>query len=52
MEYQEFSGKSLEYTISDAAKTFGVNPENLEYEIINMGSAGSLIANLLLLRPG
>ena len=42
MEYQEFSGKSLENTISEAAKTFGVDPENLEYEIVNMGSAGFL----------
>ncbi len=42
MDYKEFSGKSLENVISDACKEFSVLSENLDYEIVDMGSTGFL----------
>lgn len=41
-EYKEFTGKSLESVISDAGKYFGVDANEIEYEIVDMGKSGIL----------
>ena len=40
MEFQEFEGKSTEETIENACAHFQVSPEQLEIEIVSVGSPG------------
>ena len=40
MEYQEFEGKSTEEAIENACAHFQVSPEQLEIEIVSVGSPG------------
>jgi spoIIIJ-associated protein len=40
MEFQEFEGKSTEEAIENACAHFQVSPEQLEIEIVSVGSAG------------
>ncbi|MCR4908435.1 MAG: protein jag [Lachnospiraceae bacterium] len=42
MEYIEVSGKSFEDAVSDACKQLECTSEELEYEIVDMGSSGFL----------
>ncbi|MCR4891422.1 MAG: KH domain-containing protein [Lachnospiraceae bacterium] len=42
MDYREFSGKTLESVISEACKSFSVEPGDIDYEIVDMGSTGFL----------
>ncbi len=42
MEYIEVSGKSFEDVVSDACKQLACTSEELEYEIVDMGSSGFL----------
>lgn len=41
-EYKEFTGKSLESVISEAGRYFGVDANEIEYEIVDMGKSGIL----------
>ena len=40
MEFQEFEGKSTEEAIENACAHFQVSPEQLEIEIVSVGSPG------------
>ena len=42
MDYKEISGKSFEDAISEACETFGVTSDDIEYEIVDMGTTGFL----------
>ncbi len=42
MDYKEISGKSFEDAISEACETFGVASDDIEYEIVDMGTTGFL----------
>ena len=42
MEYREFSAKTLEDAITEAKIRLEATSENLEYEVIDKGSAGFL----------
>jgi spoIIIJ-associated protein len=42
MEYREFSGKTVEDAIVEAAIEFGTTSENIEYEVTDKGSTGFL----------
>ena len=42
MDYKEISGKSFEDAISEACEIFGVTSDDIEYEIVDMGTTGFL----------
>lgn len=45
MDYEEFSGKTIEDAITEACTKFTVTSDRLDYEIIDKGSAGFLGLN-------
>ncbi|MBR1524326.1 MAG: protein jag [Lachnospiraceae bacterium] len=45
MDYEEFSGKTIEDAITEACTKFTVTSDRLDYEIIDRGSAGFLGLN-------
>ena len=45
MDFEEFSGKTIEDAITEACTKFTVTSDRLDYEIIDKGSAGFLGIN-------
>ena len=45
MDFEEFSGKTIEDAITEACTKFTVTSDRLDYEIIDKGSAGFLGLN-------